>query len=60
MNPNEYDDDAYTAATIKLVSALSAMWEAGASTDNIEDELENALREAGVPAGTVLAIEVEG
>lgn len=58
MNPNEYDDDAYTAAVVKLQSALYALWEAGATTDNIEDELENALRETGVPAGTVIAIEI--
>lgn len=60
MNPNEYDDDAYTAAVIKLQSALTALWEAGAATADIEDELDNALAEAGVPAGTTFAIEVQG
>lgn len=46
QNPNEYTDEAYAAATVKLNSALSALWEAGATISNVEGELESALENA--------------
>lgn len=50
-NPNDYDDEEYLALTtfglqeLNLPSVLSRLWSAGASLQNIEDELESALSE---------------
>lgn len=54
-NPNEYDDGAYVEATMTLpddiTDAVTAMWKAGASVDDVRNEvtqaLDNALRELG-------------
>lgn len=46
-NPNEYDDDAFTRASVEANSAIEALFEAGASGENIADVIENALKNAG-------------
>jgi hypothetical protein len=47
-NPNPYDDPAYLEATNRLQNALPKLlddlWLAGATVDNIEDELEEAIQ----------------
>lgn len=48
MNPNEYDDDAFTEASNEalatgLANDLRAWWEAGASEQNIADEIRNVI-----------------
>jgi hypothetical protein len=45
-NENEYDDGAYTRATNDLANAVANLWNAGASLDNLESELEMALENA--------------
>lgn len=53
-NPNEYDDDAYLRAMDELVSAVVAMWEAGASLDNIAEEVRNGLDNEGIKAQVMI------
>jgi hypothetical protein len=45
-NPNEYDDAAYTKAVNDLNEAVGALWEAGASEENMDDEINNAVQNA--------------
>ena len=47
-NPNEYDDEAFSYASVKLMDAVGAMWEAGAELDNIEADIQSALENEGV------------
>ena len=47
-NPNEYDDAAYLKASNDLHDAVSGLWYAGATADEIESELQNAKENAGV------------
>jgi hypothetical protein len=46
-NPNEYDDDAFTAASgegqAELTHVFEALWKSGASKKDIEDEIANAF-----------------
>ena len=42
-SPHEYDDEAYGAAAEELDDAIIALWEAGASTDDIKNEVQNAI-----------------
>lgn len=46
VNPFDYDDDEYTQATIELQHAISRMWAAGATEENIANEVENAIENA--------------
>lgn len=56
-NPNEYDDDGYTRWSVEADSAIVALWEAGASLDNIEEILANAVENAtGQRAGVSITI----
>lgn len=45
-NPNSYDDAKYAKANGLLTSALDAMWNAGATLDNIEVVVQDALIDA--------------
>lgn len=52
-NPNAYDDEAYLAAQLKvgraassLMEAVAALWQAGGTPENIEDELQGAFENA--------------
>jgi len=47
-NPNEYDDDGYANYSGQLCTAIVALWEAGASFDNIQAEIENGFDNADV------------
>ena len=47
-NPNPYKALAYRDAALVLRAAIAALWKAGASAQMIEDEVEEAMREAGV------------
>lgn len=46
-NPNEYDDEAFLRADLKLTEAVEALWEAGGDTDNIAASVKNALENNG-------------
>jgi hypothetical protein len=46
-NPNDYDDEAFTMATINVNDAIEAAIEAGAGSDELSDCIENALKNAG-------------
>jgi len=46
-NPNPYEDEAYTTACNDLNSAVEALYEAGALEAELEDTIENALKNAG-------------
>lgn len=52
-NPNEYNESEYGRSSTEAVFALSTMWEAGASLDEIKDAVEDGLKNAGVPNPTV-------
>jgi hypothetical protein len=43
MNSNEYDDEAYTRWSNALAEAIGGLWEAGASEEDIKEEVRNAL-----------------
>jgi hypothetical protein len=43
-----FDERAYNRAVKRLRGAIVALWEAGATPHDIEDEFEEAMREAGV------------
>lgn len=47
-NPNAYDKDAAHDAAVVLRVALAALWDAGASAEEIEDEVEEAKQRARV------------
>jgi hypothetical protein len=47
-NPNAYDEDAAHDAAVVLRVAVAALWNAGASAEEIEDEVEEAKQRAGV------------
>ena len=49
-NPNERNQAAVTKAVKRLHAAVAALWKAGASWEEIEDEIENAQNEVGVDA----------
>lgn len=42
-NPNEYDDDAFVEASNNLSDAINAMWEAGASIEDIRKEANDHI-----------------
>lgn len=50
MNPNEYDDAAFLEASNEFQSSpqLEALWEAGASAEDIISELNNYFAEMGI------------
>lgn len=52
-NPNPYNDDKYAESSSRLHSAIGSMWEAGASIENIEDTISNALEDCDVPEPNV-------
>ena len=49
-NPNEPDEKLYGRAVRRLRGAIAALWDSGATWESIEDEIEDAQREAGVDA----------
>jgi hypothetical protein len=44
-NPNEYDDEAFSHASIDLFDAITGMWEAGGSEDDIMAVVNNAIKD---------------
>jgi hypothetical protein len=49
-NPHEFNDKLYNRAVRRLQGAIAALWNSGATWETIEDEIEEAQREAGVDA----------
>ena len=47
-NPNELDERLYSRGVRRLKGAIKALWGSGASWQEIEDEIEEAQREAGI------------
>lgn len=47
-NPNEYDDDRYAKSSVEVIDAVTEMWEAGASSDDIAHEVARGLEQAGL------------
>ena len=56
-NPNERNEKALQRAVRRLHGAIRALWDAGASWDEIEDQIEEAQIEAGVQASNVMGRE---
>lgn len=54
-NPNEYDDDGYTRGVVALNRAIGVMWDAGATLDNIEEEISNAFENCEVRVDVTLS-----
>lgn len=44
VNPNVYNEEAFLGASAQLDDAVLAMWEAGASEDDIVEEVKNAIK----------------
>lgn len=47
-NPNEYDDDGFTQGCIQTSNAIGLLWDAGATLDQISEEVRNALENCEV------------
>lgn len=45
-NPNEYDDEKFLKADLKLVDAIQDMWDAGAEVEDIQNSVKVALENA--------------
>lgn len=50
-NPNEYNDEKFLETEEQLAGAVRAMWDAGATEQNIRDSIEDLLegRRDGAP-----------
>ena len=52
MNPHDYDDDAFVEASNEFqgyaVEMFERLWKAGASAEDIVNEINTALAEAGI------------
>lgn len=46
MNPNEYNDDKFREASLKLQDAVVELWGAGAEEEDIRGECEHAIGNA--------------
>jgi len=53
-NPNEYDDHSFAHYSSAVDSAIGGLWEAGASLDNIEEIVRNALENAEAKAHVLI------
>jgi hypothetical protein len=53
-NPNRYDDEEFTRWSVQADTAIVALWEAGASLENIEEIVKNALENADVKADVTI------
>lgn len=45
-NPNPYNDEGYLKANLSAHAAIGGLWDAGASEDDIEQIVKDALEEA--------------
>lgn len=45
-NPNPYDDGLFTKRSMDVSDAIGAMWEAGASIDDIANDVANGIENA--------------
>lgn len=43
QNPNEYDDESFLKANVAIQQAVSEMWDAGGSADDIRAAVDNAI-----------------
>lgn len=48
LGGHTFDERAYNRALRRLRAAVVALWEAGATGQDIEDEFDEAIRDAGV------------
>jgi hypothetical protein len=48
LGGHTFDERAYNRAVKRLRAAIVALWEAGATGQNIEDEIDEAMTDAGV------------
>jgi hypothetical protein len=48
LGGHTFDERAYNRAVKRLRGAIAALWEAGATAHDIEDEFEEAMTDAGV------------
>ena len=55
-NENEYNDDAYVRGSNQIENGISTLWEGGASIDNIEDVISNALENT---AGHAILVDLD-
>lgn len=47
-NPNAYDDDKWSRASMDLRSAVASFWEAGCDLEHIEQDVQGALEDEDV------------
>lgn len=63
VNEHDYDDEAFTAASLNCVEEVSEvvndLWRAGASVTNIGEELTNALHNSEVSGALTLVVKIE-
>lgn len=46
-NPNEYEDHAYSEASVAPTAAVQKLWASGAAPSDIGQQVQDALSEAG-------------
>lgn len=46
-NPHEYDDNAFTDASNRMIGYVSELWSAGGTPDDIANAVKDALESAG-------------
>ena len=59
-NPNEFNEKAFQRAVRRVHGAVRALWDAGASWEEIEDTIEEAQIDAGVNAPSRMGREKQG
>jgi hypothetical protein len=50
---HEFNEKLYNRAVKRLQGAIAALWDSGATWEMIEDEIEEAQREAGIDVRAV-------
>jgi hypothetical protein len=50
---HEFDEKLYNRAVKRLKGAIAALWGSGATWETIEDDIEEAQREAGIDVRAV-------
>lgn len=63
INEHEYDDAEYTEASMACVDevseVLNRLWKAGASLDNIANDLTAAFHNSDIPGSLSYAVSIE-
>lgn len=63
VNEHDYDDEAFTAASLNCIEEVSEvvndLWRSGASVETVAEELTNALHNSDVSEALTLVVKIE-